>query len=252
MPNREHLPVFWSNEELEALEGTELKDKVLQDRSERPTFSLIYRLLRRQYMEDDFNAYVQSLMERYPDRFESCPIQFSDFQDAASLVSSRAFFVDDFHGLFTVQSVFEGRLGQSLVPLADVFNHKCSIVVLDRDHELEGVDSEDEEKDRLEMTDVPKEYRLEISICSATSKQGVKGLEIRAMQNIPKGNEIHNTYGELDNEELLHKYGFCIEDNPFDSVEIDKQRLSDAICSKKPQSLHPNRIRFLLELLFAS
>ena len=34
MPERENLPVFWSDAELECLEGTALLDDILQDKSD--------------------------------------------------------------------------------------------------------------------------------------------------------------------------------------------------------------------------
>jgi SET domain-containing protein 6 len=42
---------------------------------------------------------------------------------------------------------------------------------------------------------------------------------------VPAKQEVHNTYGELGNAELLMKYGFALLDNPFDAVALDKGRL---------------------------
>ncbi|KAF2153945.1 SET domain-containing protein [Myriangium duriaei CBS 260.36] len=36
--------------------------------------------------------------------------------------------------------------------------------------------------------------------------------------DVAKGNEVLNNYGPKSNSELLMGYGFCVEDNPFDSV----------------------------------
>jgi hypothetical protein len=32
MPSREYLPIFWSDEELELLKGTEIEERTLEDR----------------------------------------------------------------------------------------------------------------------------------------------------------------------------------------------------------------------------
>ena len=39
------------------------------------------------------------------------------------------------------------------------------------------------------------------------------------------GAEVHNTYGELGNSELVAKYGFALRDNPLSSVRLDKEAL---------------------------
>lgn len=45
-------------------------------------------------------------------------------------------------------------------------------------------------------------------------------LDIIAASAIAGGCEVHNTYGELSNPELVHKYGFCLPHNPFDEVQL--------------------------------
>lgn len=47
-------------------------------------------------------------------------------------------------------------------------------------------------------------------------------LQIVAASEVPKGAEVHNTYGELGNVDLVSKYGFALCDNPFSVVLLDK------------------------------
>lgn len=47
-----------------------------------------------------------------------------------------------------------------------------------------------------------------------------KRLEIIAASPVPAHAEVHNTYGEHSNAELVHKYGFCLPQNPFDEVQL--------------------------------
>ena len=47
-------------------------------------------------------------------------------------------------------------------------------------------------------------------------------LQIVAASKVPKGDEVHNTYGELGNVDLVSKYGFALDDNPFSVVVLDK------------------------------
>jgi SET domain-containing protein 6 len=46
-----------------------------------------------------------------------------------------------------------------------------------------------------------------------------------AASAVPAGQEIHNTYGEHSNAELLRKYGFALPANPFDSVTLPPDAL---------------------------
>ncbi|KAK9480564.1 hypothetical protein V1514DRAFT_325747 [Lipomyces japonicus] len=51
-----------------------------------------------------------------------------------------------------------------------------------------------------------------------TSAEGKFTLSTGA--NVDKGQELFNNYGPKGNEELLMGYGFCLKDNPFDSVAL--------------------------------
>ena len=45
---------------------------------------------------------------------------------------------------------------------------------------------------------------------------------------MPKGAEVHNTYGELGNVDLVSKYGFALSDNPFSVVLLNKASVLQA------------------------
>lgn len=86
--------------------------------------------------------------------------------------------------------------------------------------------------------------QLEIGICS-TSVNGTDVLEIIMASPVLEGQEIHNTYGEVANSELVSKYGFALLSNPFDSIVLDKKivlKEIEKIMGKK-QTLR--RARFL-------
>lgn len=46
--------------------------------------------------------------------------------------------------------------------------------------------------------------------------------QIVAACALSKGQEIFNTFGELENSELVCKYGFALPNNPFNSVHLSK------------------------------
>ncbi|GIL84921.1 hypothetical protein Vretifemale_13467, partial [Volvox reticuliferus] len=104
LPPLEYLPVFWSEEELQRLEGTDVGGRAKADR---------------EAMAADFEAELAPLLFRYPKRLGPLTHGWNvgAFMRAASWVASRAFYVDEHHG-------------DALVPLADVFNHKAARVDL--------------------------------------------------------------------------------------------------------------------------
>ncbi|KXZ53733.1 hypothetical protein GPECTOR_6g650 [Gonium pectorale] len=93
LPDREYLPVYWSDVQLERLEGCEMAGKAQQDR---------------EAMAADFASELEPLLERYPLRLGPLRAGWNleAFMRAASWVASRAFYVDERHG-------------DALVPLAD-------------------------------------------------------------------------------------------------------------------------------------
>ena len=61
-------------------------------------------------------------------------------------------------------------------------------------------------------------------------------LQIVAACSLSKGQEIFNTFGELENTELVCKYGFALPNNPFNSVHLSKSvllELAEALIGKK-------------------
>lgn len=84
---------------------------------------------------DDYTDHVVPLIQKYKDAFQSMSEGgrgLEAFKNAASLVASRAFAVDAEHG-------------DGMVPLADVFNHKVSVVRLNEEYGVNGVDDDDED-----------------------------------------------------------------------------------------------------------
>ena len=60
-----------------------------------------------------------------------------------------------------------------------------------------------------------------------------------------RGCEVHNTYGELGNAELVSKYGFALRSNPFNAVALDKARLLRAAGSQLGKAALQKRCRYL-------
>ncbi|KAI3612761.1 hypothetical protein WG66_014703 [Moniliophthora roreri] len=144
-----------------------------------------------------FNLNVHHLSKASP--------SLKDFYRAYSLVSSRAFIVDAYHGL-------------SMVPVADAFNHttdnhseydvcpECgSLKQCPHDRDLEGTENDrnaDTDNDELYYTMTTTSY-----IPSTTT-------------------EVFNTYGaHLSNAQLMAQYGFILDVNEADWVGWDASEI---------------------------
>jgi len=302
MRSREALPIFWGEEALGGLAGTEVSlEGIASDRRD---------------VEEDYREHVLGLVGSYPGVFgemSEAGRGLEAFREAASLVASRAFGVD-------------GEHGDGMVPLADVFNHKVSRVQLneawgvhgeEEEEEEEEEDEEDEEDDeddedeedeeggeeddcgrrgngKRRRQDVPspsRPSRLPDVMPSAGAEApelcGMKeanGLDLRlqiaiiddevhdclqivAASDVAAGKEVWNTYGELSNDVLLKKYGacrhavrstpltltpltltrsrsgFCVPENPFGFVTLDKMGMIARLGGADPASQRDGQVR---------
>ncbi|EIM80783.1 SET domain-containing protein [Stereum hirsutum FP-91666 SS1] len=141
----------------------------------------------------------------------------SGFQHAYSLVSSRAFMVDAYHGL-------------AMVPIADAFNHtQENHVHLETDfhvcvscgslsecvHDAEELDPSRTSK----HTTAASMPGAAVIRPSSNSEEGENSCEMVVNAPISPYEEVFNTYGEkLTNAELLLRYGFTLDGNENDVV----------------------------------
>jgi len=239
-PESEYLPVFWTEDQLRLLSGTEIENMAIQDRMD---------------IAEDYDTHVKPLLQKYPEALGSMKdTSLSSFTQAASLVASRAFAVDEDHG-------------DGMVPLADVFNHKASVVQLSEDYGIHGASSSSGSEDNGIASDdvsdgnqaikiTEKQLNLdseagadaqslpvildqtEVEFCGLSEANGITlklhiaiidddvndSLQIIASSPVKKNCEIYNTYGELGNAELVKKYGFCLAENPFTKVSLCKDK----------------------------
>jgi SET domain-containing protein 6 len=63
--------------------------------------------------------------------------------------------------------------------------------------------------------------------CHHHGGAGARFLTMVAVSRVGDGDELINTYGDLGNGELLRRYGFTDDDNPFDTVSIKAELLAD-------------------------
>lgn len=153
-----------------------------------------------------------------------------DYFAAKSLVASRSFQIDDYHG-------------SGMVPLADLFNHKTGA----EDVHFTTVPSPDESDDNVESVaddenDTNDEFQTQTSLCNDNGLLDYASVDPRSedphlepdntpdnplvlemilVKDVEAGAEVFNTYGIVGNAALLHRYGFTEPDNAYDIVNID-------------------------------
>ncbi|TFY68083.1 hypothetical protein EVJ58_g1232 [Rhodofomes roseus] len=154
---------------------------------------------------------------------ESCMI--SHFLHAYSLVSSRAFMVDAYHGL-------------SMVPIADAFNHTTeNHVHLECDYDVcplcgSFAECPHDREDAPSSSSEPMDWQSP-SVASVPDT-----CDMVANRPIPAFSEVFNTYGSRkSNASLLAWYGFALDENENDSVGWDFAEVAQAFGSDESSSV---------------
>ncbi|KAG9103776.1 hypothetical protein FRC06_008094 [Ceratobasidium sp. 370] len=147
-----------------------------------------------------------------------CEAILSDFRRAWSLVSSRSFRVDAYHGL-------------AMVPIADAFNHIGENQVhIETDFDVCPTcgalqycpHDQDENEDPPEDTPPTLEDTCDMVINAP----------------VGAGDEIFNTYdANLPNSVLLARYGFILEGNEFDYISWDSKTLPQSMRTARGEDL---------------
>lgn len=255
------VPILWPKQDWVLLEGTELDGAAPGELDS---------------MREDFDELVAPVVARHP-ALHKLGITFQSFVCAATLVSSRAFYVDEEHG-------------DAMVPLADIFNHRSAIIKLAEGCSIEGYDNEDvevqsqhgnrkrrrvanadnadadadeqapeDEKEEEEQVEGQytqndgNDFPLNIAICSIDDifpdEEFPGGLEIVIQSPTAEGGEIWNTYGELSNGSLLMKYGFAARENPHDIANLDSDLIASVLAARNGDGgdVDAGRFREILE-----
>ncbi|XP_004144347.1 N-lysine methyltransferase setd6 [Cucumis sativus] len=221
LPDKECVPLLWSLQDVDQfLCGTELHKTVKEDKT---------------LMYEDWKENILPLMMSAPLMFSPEFFGIEQYFSARSLISSRSFDIDDFHGF-------------GMVPLADLFNHKTNaedvhFTLVSSDVESDDSTSQlndvhpydDESKcwnsplDKVGSDSLENEANNADDTDSNSSdlRDDPTTLEMIMVKNVKAGNEVFNTYGSLGNAALLHRYGFTEANNPYDIVNIDLELVID-------------------------
>lgn len=152
-------------------------------------------------------------------------VKLDRFMLAFAWVTSRAFEVDTIHG-------------NSLVPIADMFNHKTDDEHVHIEGATEDSDSEDDESEEEFQDDDEEDVHnrnlsggkgaviadggKKCSIGASLEDSPVDVLKIVCVQDVAAGDEIFNTFGQKNNTILYLCYGFTEEHNSYDTGFVHK------------------------------
>ncbi|KAF3497479.1 hypothetical protein DY000_02056395 [Brassica cretica] len=197
LPFQEDLPLVWPLDELDSLlSGTEIHKDVKKDHG------LVY---------EDWEENIVPLISLLPENVDPGSFGIKEYLAAKSLIASRSFEIDDYHGW-------------GMVPLADLFNHKTGEEDVHFTAELphSESDSEADETDNSDAASAATDEEDETSKEDSSMLQDdVSSLEMIMVKNVPAGAEVYNTYGLIGNAALLHRYGFTELNNLYNIVNID-------------------------------
>jgi hypothetical protein len=229
IPQFENVPCFWGDEDVAFLANTDVGRSLAQDL---------------QYLHDDYKEHLLPLIEKYSE-FDGTFMTLERWMHATSLVTSRAFQVDEFHG-------------ESLVPLADLFNHKsgaehvhfegvgdvCPTCGSSDGCDCEGEEWEDEDEapelDTIEEAEdeIPELAEMdEAPELDEETPMDDDILEMVTVRSAKKGEELFNTYGDHSNSSLLRLYGFVDDVCEFSCVRIDRKDVVEQFKQLDEESL---------------
>ncbi|CAH9116824.1 unnamed protein product [Cuscuta epithymum] len=210
LPHSEPIPLLWPLSDINSLlAGTELHKIIIEDKI---------------LIHEDWKECIQPLLANSTLGLNPEHFGIEEYFAAKSLIASRSFQIDDYHGF-------------GMVPLADLFNHKTGdedvhftsiSTYSDSDGDVNGKNSNIEYQHNSNHEPANQNLYSEVdslgeSDLDSSSIQGddPSALEMIMVKNVKAGEEVFNTYGSLGSAALLHRYGFTEPDNPYDILNID-------------------------------
>ncbi|KAI8977011.1 hypothetical protein BDF20DRAFT_872393 [Mycotypha africana] len=219
LPQAFSTPMFWTEEELKELNGTDVIPKI--GRSE---------------AEETYRDVVVPFMEKYPALFNKDIHTLELFHICGSVIMAYSF-IDELQKVGKSNSKHED--GENVEKNGDEKNEVGS----DDDDD----EDDDEEEGLITMVPMADMLNHKTGFNNARLFHETDCLQMKAIKFIRKGEQIYNTYGDLCNADLLRKYGFTDENNPFDLVELDGPLVVKAVYPDVEDEKVKEKIDFLME-----
>lgn len=237
MPSTFDTPMFWTQQEVEELAGTDVMDKIGHEDAER-----------------DYHECVLPYVQQYPEVFvgatgEEATAKIAQFYSLpmyhrmGSSILSRSFHVKrdlkhaeaddaDIHSMPAEVSVQRDIPGE--VEGDDEVDESLGTVAEDEDEDEEGEEEEEDDEDVRDISMVPMADMLNARFGSENTRLFYKRevLEMRCTKVVEAGEQMLNTYGNPPNSDLLRRYGFVDEPNRGDLVELPAELVVDAAVSQ--------------------
>ncbi|KAI3604827.1 set domain protein, partial [Moniliophthora roreri] len=235
LPTTFNTPMFWSEDDLEALKGTTILEK-----------------LGRKDAERDYNEKILPAVKSRPDLFppELHPVNYTleQYHIMGSRILSRSFDVER----------WESEYGENEAANTSAAS-AMDVDQLVAPPEPQEEEIHEEEEDPVDVSMVPMADLLNARYGSENAKLFYEEASLRmvATKPVKTGEQIWNTYGDLPNAELLRRYGHVdllplpdgTEGNPGDIVEIRADLVVSAVTESHGNSTESckERIDWYLE-----
>ncbi|KAG2112090.1 hypothetical protein DEU56DRAFT_843138 [Suillus clintonianus] len=256
LPTQFDTPMFWSDEDLQELQGTAVVDKIGRSEAER-----------------DYHENLVPAIKTRPDLFPSDKIDtwytLHRYHITGSRILSRSFNVERWEGEVEVEQDAEQVLEDSNEDTQANTSIGSAMDVDDSgdggeaaDEESSDRDSDDEDTEDIpeEIAMVPMADLLNARYNSVNAKLFYEEhhLHMVTTKPIKAGEQIFNTYGDLPNSDLLRRYGHvdllpCPHlkgalGNPQDIAEIRADLVVNVVCADNPNGeTHRQRIEWWLD-----
>ncbi|KAF9904903.1 hypothetical protein BX616_001142 [Lobosporangium transversale] len=219
LPTEFSTPMFWSEEELLELKGTGAIDKI-----------------GKQEAEAAFHEKLWPVISDNGALFTSSPGNNSEPDLDPKKDNAISTFIQIFH-----------RMGSLIMAYAfhDTAPSTDKEEGGDMDEEMDD-DDEDEEKINVSMVPMADMLNHKTGHNNARLFHEKECLRMVAIANIQAGQQIYNTYGELCNADLLRKYGFVDVPNPHNIAEISGELVINKF-TQQDEAGKDEKVEWLLE-----
>ncbi|KAI8333453.1 hypothetical protein BC941DRAFT_357981 [Chlamydoabsidia padenii] len=195
LPRSFSTPMFWTD--LTPLEGTDVMNKI-----------------GKQEADQCYDDQIVPILKAHPTLFDLKVHNKELFHVCGSLIMAYSF-----HDEYKDESVNSKQQQE---------NNTSD----DEDDDEEEEEEEEEDQGLLAMVPMADMLNHKTGHNNARLFHESHGLVMKSIKDIPQGDQVFNTYGDLCNADLLRKYGFTDDNNPHDLVEIDGEDLVTLACSE--------------------
>ncbi|KAI8062134.1 hypothetical protein BC940DRAFT_309610 [Gongronella butleri] len=210
LPREFSTPMFW--DDWSSLQGTGIMNKIGKEEA-----------------DQCYDEQILPIIQAHPDLFDTAVHTKHLFHVCGSLIMAYSFH-EEVPADETSKKEGNGAHDDSL------------------DDSEEDEEEEDEDQGLIAMVPMADMLNHKTGYNNARLFHEPEQLVMKAIKDIASGDQIYNTYGDLCNADLLRKYGFTDDPNPFDLVEIDGQDVMTLACpADHDDEIKEEKLGYLME-----